>query len=87
MPDEVSAEGSKKTDKGDGTMASYKCLVCGYIYDPVEGDSAGGIAVGTAFEDLPDSWVCPVCGAPKSEFEKIELGPRTDSISSAHALD
>jgi rubredoxin len=52
-------------------MASYQCLVCGYIYDPAEGDSAGGIAAGTAFEDLPDSWVCPVCGAPKSEFEKI----------------
>lgn len=53
-------------------MASYKCLVCGYIYDPAEGDSAAGIAPGTAFEDLPDDWVCPVCGAPKSEFEKIE---------------
>jgi rubredoxin len=52
-------------------MASYKCLVCGYIYDPAEGDSVGDIPAGTAFEDLPDSWVCPVCGAPKSEFEKI----------------
>jgi len=52
-------------------MASYKCIVCGYIYDPAEGDTANGIPAGTAFEDLPDSWVCPVCGAPKSEFEKM----------------
>jgi flavin reductase (DIM6/NTAB) family NADH-FMN oxidoreductase RutF/rubredoxin len=61
----------EKPKKEVGTMASYKCLVCGYIYDPAEGDSAADIAAGTAFEDLPDSWVCPVCGAPKSEFEKI----------------
>lgn len=51
-------------------MESYTCLVCGYIYDPAEGDPASGIAPGTAFEALPDSWVCPVCGAPKTEFEK-----------------
>jgi rubredoxin len=50
--------------------ARYKCIVCGYIYDPVEGDSASGIAPGTAFRDLPDSWVCPVCGAPGTEFER-----------------
>ena len=56
--------------KEEKTMASYKCIVCGYIYDPAEGDSASGIAPGTAFEDLPDSWVCPVCGAAKTEFEK-----------------
>ncbi len=52
-------------------MDSYKCNVCGYVYDPAEGDSTAGIAAGTPFEDLPDSWVCPVCGAPKSEFEKV----------------
>ena len=52
-------------------MASYKCTVCGYIYDPVDGDIANGIPAGTPFEDLPDSWVCPVCGVAKSEFEKI----------------
>jgi rubredoxin len=53
-------------------MAKYKCLVCGYEYVPEEGDPDGGIAPGTAFEDIPDSWVCPVCGASKSEFEKID---------------
>ncbi|MGD0231720.1 MAG: rubredoxin [Syntrophorhabdales bacterium] len=52
-------------------MAQYECLVCGYVYNPEEGDSASGIAPGTAFEDLPDSWVCPVCGAPKTEFKKV----------------
>jgi flavin reductase (DIM6/NTAB) family NADH-FMN oxidoreductase RutF/rubredoxin len=63
--------GSEKKET-EAKMASYKCVVCGYIYDPAEGDSAGNIPAGTAFEDLPDSWVCPVCGAPKSEFEKVE---------------
>jgi flavin reductase (DIM6/NTAB) family NADH-FMN oxidoreductase RutF/rubredoxin len=63
-------EPEKILQKEEKTMASYTCLVCGYVYDPAEGDSAAGIAAGTAFEDLPDSWVCPVCGAPKSEFEK-----------------
>jgi rubredoxin len=52
-------------------MASYKCIVCGYIYDPAAGDTANGIPAGTPFEDLPDSWVCPVCGVPKSDFEKM----------------
>lgn len=49
-------------------MKRYICGVCGYIYDPVEGDSESGVAPGTAFEDLPDDWVCPVCGAEKAEF-------------------
>ena len=53
-------------------MAKYKCTVCGYIYDPELGDPDGGIAAGTPFEDVPDDWVCPVCGAAKSEFEKVE---------------
>lgn len=52
--------------------AKYKCTVCGYIYDPELGDPDRSIAPGTPFEKLPDDWVCPVCGAAKSEFEKIE---------------
>jgi|FLOH01.1.fsa_nt_gi flavin reductase (DIM6/NTAB) family NADH-FMN oxidoreductase RutF/rubredoxin len=52
-------------------MPSYQCLVCNYIYDPAEGDPDGGISPGTAFEDIPDDWVCPVCGAEKSDFELI----------------
>jgi rubredoxin len=47
----------------------YVCGICGYVYDPAEGDPEGGIAAGTAFEDIPEDWVCPVCGASKPNFE------------------
>ena len=50
------------------TMQKYVCNVCGYEYDPAAGDPDSGIAPGTAFEDLPEDWVCPVCGASKSDF-------------------
>ena len=53
-------------------MDKYMCTVCGYVYNPEEGDPDGGIEPGTAFEDLPDDWVCPMCGVGKDEFEKIE---------------
>lgn len=53
-------------------MAKYQCTVCGYIYDPELGDADGGIKPGTPFEEIPDDWVCPVCGASKDQFEKIE---------------
>lgn len=53
-------------------MGKYRCTVCGYIYNPQEGDPDGGIQPGTPFENLPDEWVCPVCGAPKSSFERVE---------------
>ena len=46
--------------------------VCDYIYDPVEGDPDGGIDPGTAFEDIPDDWVCPLCGVGKDDFEPVE---------------
>jgi rubredoxin len=52
-------------------MKKYKCTVCGYIYDPVVGDADSGIAAGTAFEDIPDDWVCPVCGVDKTQFEVV----------------
>ena len=50
----------------------YQCLVCDHIYDPKDGDPDGGIKHGTRFEDIPDDWVCPVCGAEKSDFEVLE---------------
>lgn len=53
-------------------MKKYKCLMCGYIYDPAVGDPDNGVDAGTAFDDLPDDWVCPECGADKSEFEPVE---------------
>jgi rubredoxin len=49
-------------------MKKYVCNVCGYIYDPTEGDPDADIGPGTAFEDLPNDWVCPVCGAEKDQF-------------------
>lgn len=51
-------------------MAKYKCLVCGYVYDEETGDSSQKVAPGTAWRNLPDNWVCPICGADKTEFEK-----------------
>ncbi len=51
-------------------MDKYVCSVCGYVYDPDEGDPDNGIEPGTAFEALPDDWTCPVCGAEKEEFKK-----------------
>ena len=53
-------------------MKKYKCLMCGYVYDPAVGDPDNEVEVGTAFEDLQDDWVCPECGADKDEFEPIE---------------
>jgi len=53
-------------------MAKYECTVCGYIYDPELGDPDGGIKPGTPFEEITDDWVCPVCGASKDQFKKIE---------------
>lgn len=52
-------------------MKSYRCVICDYVYDPSLGDPDGGIAAGTPFEDIPEDWVCPVCGADKSNFEEI----------------
>ncbi|MFA4028274.1 MAG: hypothetical protein GDYSWBUE_000135 [Candidatus Fervidibacterota bacterium] len=52
-------------------MEKWRCTVCGYIYDPEVGDMENGILPGTPFEELPDDWVCPVCGAEKSEFERL----------------
>lgn len=45
------------------------CEICGYVYNPADGDPAGGIAPGTKWEDIPESWVCPICGATKDSFK------------------
>ncbi|NQT68903.1 MAG: rubredoxin [Desulfobacteraceae bacterium] len=50
-------------------MDNYVCTVCGYVYDPQQGDPDNGVDPGTKFEDLPDDWDCPVCGASKDDFE------------------
>lgn len=51
-------------------MKKYVCGPCGYVYDPAVGDPDSGIAACTPFEALPDDWVCPLCGAAKSDFEE-----------------
>ncbi|MDP2916815.1 MAG: flavin reductase [Dehalococcoidia bacterium] len=53
-------------------MTKYICKVCGYIYDPAQGDPDSGVKPGTPFESLPDDWMCPVCGAAKDQFEKVK---------------
>ncbi len=50
-------------------MQKYVCLVCGYVYDPEEGDPDNGIEPGTSFEDIKEDWLCPLCGVGKSDFE------------------
>lgn len=50
-------------------MKKYVCLVCGYVYNPEEGDPDNGVSPGTDFEDIPDTWVCPLCGVGKDDFE------------------
>jgi rubredoxin len=53
-------------------MEKWKCIVCPYVYDPAKGDPDSRIPAGTAFEDLPDDWVCPECGTVKAMFQKLE---------------
>lgn len=50
-------------------MKKYTCTVCGYVYNEANGDPDNGVAPGTKWEDLPEDWVCPMCGASKEEFE------------------
>lgn len=67
---ETTAE--KITPMAGDNGPKYKCSVCGYVYDPALGDPDSGIAPGTPFEDLPDDWICPLCGVSKSNFVKID---------------
>jgi rubredoxin/flavin reductase (DIM6/NTAB) family NADH-FMN oxidoreductase RutF len=62
----------EKLKQGAKNMKKYKCLMCGYIYDPAVGDPDSDIKADTAFEALPDDWVCPDCGVGKDEFEPVE---------------
>ena len=52
-------------------MEKWQCIVCGYVYDPEKGDPDNGVDPGTSFEDVPGDWICPECGAPKDQFEKM----------------
>ena len=61
-----------KEAKTDGGFKKYECIVCNHIYDEAEGDAETGIPPGTRFDDLPDDWVCPTCGAEKADFEEMK---------------
>lgn len=64
------AEPPKTAETPAAKAARYVCSVCGYVYDPEKGDPEGNVSPGTRFEDLPEGWVCPVCGAGKDQFAK-----------------
>ena len=71
----ASPEASKNHDhhvEGEKRMSVYACELCGYEYRPKVGDPDNGIEEGTDFEDLPADWVCPLCGASKEDFEKVD---------------
>ena len=60
---------SERTKRG---KMKYECTVCGYLYDEDEGDPDNGVEPGTAWEDIPDSFTCPICGVEKADFEPVE---------------
>ena len=62
-------------------MQRYECLVCGYVYDPQEGDLDGAIEPRVPFEHIPDGWVCPECGAGQDDFEKVVEGTKQSIVT------
>ena len=68
--DDTELESAVSKRRND-VMDKYECKVCGYIYDPAAGDPDQGVDPGTAWEDVPEGWFCPVCGAGKEDFEKV----------------
>ncbi len=62
----------QKKEEKQTNVQKYQCVICGYIYIPTEGDPDSGIKPGTAFEDIPDNWQCPVCGVTKNDFKPID---------------
>lgn len=57
---------------GGSDMKKYVCNICGYVYDPEEGDPDNGVEPGTSFRNLPDDWLCPICSAPKEDFSPLD---------------
>ena len=57
-------------DMEEQKMKKYVCVVCGYVYDPAEGDPDNGVAAGTKWEDVPEEWLCPLCAVGKEQFEE-----------------
>jgi len=70
--DSVGGGAAGRPGEGDRYMRKYVCTVCDWVYDPAKGDPDGGIEAGTAFEDLPEDWVCPECAVGKDLFEPLD---------------
>jgi rubredoxin len=70
-PTRLIASGGASAHQENHSMAKWRCTVCDYIYDPAQGDPANGVEPGTAWEDVPDDWLCPVCGVGKDLFEEV----------------
>ncbi|WP_242854308.1 flavin reductase [Oxobacter pfennigii] len=68
---ESKTENTEVKSEDPAADVKYVCDICGYVYDPKSGDPDNGVLPGTDFDSLPDTWVCPICGAPKSEFSKV----------------
>ena len=68
----AAAKAAKTTKKESDPMQKYVCEICGYVYDPEVGDPDNNVAAGTAWDDVPEDWVCPVCGAGKDNFAPEE---------------
>jgi len=71
-PTYIKDEKNEEKEAEKMSEKKYRCTVCGYVYDPAKGDPESGIAPGTPFEQIPDTWVCPICGAKKSQFEPLD---------------
>ena len=65
-------------------MKTYMCLICGYIYSEEKGDADHGLAPGTRWDDIPDNWKCPECGAMKDDFEMAERSEEHTSELQSH---
>lgn len=74
-------------DRKEKRVEKYRCTVCGYEYDPATGDPDRGVAADTPFSDLPDAWVCPLCGAGKDKFEREGVDPLLVAVDLSHALN
>lgn len=78
---------NERYNKGGVQLSQYKCDICGYIYDESAGIPENGIAPGTRWEDLPQDWVCPLCGAPKEVFVKQGEATVAAEASSSNATE
>jgi rubredoxin len=58
---------------GDAVMKAYMCVICGFVYEETKGAPDQGIAPGTKWDQVPENWTCPDCGASKADFEMVEI--------------